>query len=201
MSTRGAVGFAVDGKLFLSYNHSDSYPSGLGQDVVGFIGTMLHGPAFIMDGAYAFDLEALKEKVRALTVIKSGVKPTVVEQRLYAQYANLGVSEQSLTDWYCLLRNFQGVDGLKAIVAGTLKHLDSGNTFPEDSLFCEWAYVIDLDGEALEVYQGFQQKKHNKGRFASAPKNKDGGYYGCKLVKKIPFKKINSTCLGALTKE
>lgn len=26
--------------------------------------------------------------------------------------------------------------------------------FASDSLFCEWAYVVDLDGEVLEVYQG-----------------------------------------------
>lgn len=200
MSTRGAVGFVVDGKLKLAYNHSDSYPSGLGQDVVDFLITLFNGPDFVMQESYALNMEALKEKVRALKIAKG--KPTEADKKHYAPHADLGVSNQSLDDWYCLLRNFQGVDGLKAIVGGILKHTDDANTFPENSLFCEWAYVIDLDGKALEVYQGFQSKPHAKGRFASAkPKKEDGGYYGCKLVKKIPFKKVNPTCLGRLTKD
>lgn len=37
MSTRGICGFYKDGITKASYNHSDSYPSGLGKDVVGFI--------------------------------------------------------------------------------------------------------------------------------------------------------------------
>src|SRR2546429_7303910 len=32
--------------------------------------------------------------------------------------------------------------------------------FPLDSLFCEWAYMVDLDLCVFEVYQGFQSETH-----------------------------------------
>ena len=37
MSTRGAIGFKYNGKDRIAYNHSDSYPDGLGIDVVTFV--------------------------------------------------------------------------------------------------------------------------------------------------------------------
>lgn len=194
MSTRGAVGFAVDGGLKLTYNHSDSYPSGLGQDVVDFLLTLFHGPDFVMTESHTFDIEMLKEKVRAVKFITDGQKPTRAEKEYYKPHADLSVSNQSLDDWYCLLRNFQGVDGLKGIVGGIVKHISNSNAFPEESLFCEWAYVIDLDKQALEVYKGFQHTRPKTGRFKDA-KPQDG-YYGCKLVKKIPFKKLTADCLS-----
>lgn len=39
--------------------------------------------------------------------------------------------------------------------------------FLADSLFCEWAYVINLDDCVLEVYRGFQSEPHSKGRYAA----------------------------------
>ena len=58
---------------------------------------------------------------------------------------------------------------------GSLKaYLDAGVMpdnldFAQDSLFCEWAYVVDLDAGVLEVYKGFQTEPHDHGRFAQEP--------------------------------
>lgn len=32
------------------------------------------------------------------------------------------------------------------------------NNFIKDSLFCEWGYIVNLDTECLEVWEGFQKK-------------------------------------------
>jgi hypothetical protein len=37
MSTRGALGFKINGTYHATYNHFDSYPEGLGREVVRFI--------------------------------------------------------------------------------------------------------------------------------------------------------------------
>ena len=64
-----------------------------------------------------------------------------------------------------------------AQVAGETLPLTDSISFAEDSLFCEWAYVVDLDENKFEVYRGFQNEPHDDGRFAAAsPQN--GGYEG-----------------------
>ncbi len=46
--------------------------------------------------------------------------------------------------------------------------IEDASGFPLDSLFAEYGYVIDLDGDGMfEVYVGFQHKPHKLGRFAS----------------------------------
>lgn len=40
--------------------------------------------------------------------------------------------------------------------------LQDHSQFAADSLFCEWAYVIDLDKKTFEVYKGFNNRKLGK---------------------------------------
>jgi plasmid maintenance system antidote protein VapI len=63
-------------------------------------------------------------------------------------------------------------------------NLQNSIDFAADSVFCEYAYVIDLDTNKLEVYEGFQKQPHKEGRFCEFIYQSQGGeeYYPVKLA-------------------
>jgi hypothetical protein len=171
MSTRGTYGIRMHQKDKLMYNHSDSYPSWLGTHLLSQLRSIVAKP----NGLHEFKLKAEK-----FQVVDADVKPTEQQKKDLAPYANFGVDSGKPDSWYCLTRNLQG-DLEKSIEAGI--GLDAGE-FIYDSLFCEWAYIVNLDTNKFEVYKGFQEKKHKKGRYGQ--KTNSAGdrdkYYGCALV-------------------
>lgn len=177
MGTRGLLGFHIDGQDIGSYNHWDSYPSGLGAKVVAEITEALKG-----------GIDAITDRVRGLEILKEHEKPTPEQIQRLKRYADCGVSNQSLQDSYCLLHNIQG-SVIKILEAGAILE---NTEFIKDSLFCEWAYFINLDDETFEVYRGFQQDPAlQKGRFAGpARQSSSGGYYPCTLVAEYPLNDI-----------
>jgi hypothetical protein len=54
--------------------------------------------------------------------------------------------------------------------------------FAKDSLFCEYAYVIDLNRNVLEVYEGFNKQPLEPGQRFYSEETSDG-YYPVKLIK------------------
>lgn len=46
-------------------------------------------------------------------------------------------------------------------------------SFGADSLFCEYAYIFDLDNSVLEAYVGYQKEDHSDGRFAGMKKKNE----------------------------
>jgi hypothetical protein len=176
MSTRGVMGIRHNGVDKLMYNHSDSYPTGLGAELVEALSP------FVND---ASGLDYLRAKAAALKMVQENSKPTKAQQKELSGIAHLGVGSQSLDDWYCLLRQAQG-DLLLTLEIGY--GVDSSE-FVKDSLFCEWAYIVNLDERTFEVYQGFQEKKHNKGRFAGK-QDTDSKYYPVALKASYPLNSI-----------
>lgn len=180
MGTRGVTGFIVDGVAKINYQQYDSYPEGVGAQVAAF----LMVPGAIAD-AYGW--------ARALRVVSQDSIPTQEDVEKLAQFTNLGVGTQSPEDWYCLLRDTQG-NPAKILEAGVVVDHES---FLLDSLWCEWGWIINLDANVVEVYQGFQQSKHDKGRYANgAPYTPDyheaDTYYPCALVLEVPFEDFAS---------
>ena len=79
--------------------------------------------------------------------------------------------------------------GRKEFTCDPVRGLMNDKSFASDSLFCEWAYVLDLDKEVLEIYCGFNQGK-SVGRFAKL-KTKEGEKYGAITIwKTLTFDEV-----------
>ena len=178
MSTRGLYGIRKNGVDKCTYNHSDSYPSWLGKKVLEFCATN--------------SVERLSRLFDNIEMVTEDGTPTEeqIEICKKAGYVNLNVSNQSESDWYCLLRNLQG--NFKAYTECIEKNsrvfMTKGDGFIKDSLFCEYAYIINIDDEVLEYYEGFQEEPQIDNRYGTTPDS--DGYYPCKLVFTIPLEEI-----------
>lgn len=66
--------------------------------------------------------------------------------------------------------------------------------FVGDSLFCEWAYVVDLDNDKLEVYHGFNKEPLTEEdrfyKYETDFEHRKEKYYPVKLVKTFSFKEL-----------
>jgi hypothetical protein len=70
-----------------------------------------------------------------------------------------------LIDWYGLLAG--GVrNTIDPFVDGRIEHLPDDHEFLADSLFCEWAYVLNLAERVVECYRGVNQEPGGPGRYA-----------------------------------
>jgi len=164
MSTSGLVGIKIGKQRKYTYNHSDSYPTGLGQEVVKFCKTVT-------------DWDAFKANAKKVKLVDEDDKATNAQINKYIRFANTDVGEGELNSWYCLLRSIQGIGVLEQILLGNLEHMIDSNEFIKESLFCEYAYIINLDTMKLEMYEGYQKAKNGK-------------YKSCKKVAEFPVTDI-----------
>ena len=174
MGTRGALGFYKGGEHKVTYNHFDSYLDGLGNNVLGYVNSKT--------------IEGLNAAFDNIELINDeNEKPTPKQLEKCKEFVDLNVAGQSIDDWYCVLRKAQGNLDAYAKV-GVM--IDSRG-FLNDSLFCEYAYIINLDDNVLEVYRGFQRNRP-EGRYADYTPERDSRtgqtpYYAVGLKKIFPL--------------
>lgn len=182
MGTRGLYGIRKGQKDKLTYNHFDSYPSGLGKDVLRFLHDGLHG---------LYDLDAFFDKIK-LVDISSVPDEQAIDWSIKHGFYVSNVSNQSTQDWYCLLRGLQGNFEAYEKLASTddVIYMSDDSDFIKASLFCEYAYIINLDENVLEFWEGYQHEAQEGNRYGNEPDKK--GYYPCALRLKIPFDRVRN---------
>lgn len=172
MGTRGCYGLRKDGEDKLTYNHHDSYPTWLGQNMVDFIKST--------------SIEEMNKIFDKIVLVKDNDMPSDEELILWKLTEKIGTEK---FDWYWLLRDTQG--DLSYYKQDDTKYMVDNQGFIKDSLFCEWAYIVNLDTNELEVYRGFQTEPHTN-RYTDYVYDSGSGdkYYPCKLITTYPLGNI-----------
>ncbi len=196
MGTRNLTIVQLEGNYRVAqYCQWDGYPSGQGMTILQFLQTA--------------DMEKFRAQVGKTRVLSDeelknlwtdcGADPN-------SDMVTLDVSEKFNAKYPHLHRNCGGeiLDHIQNSKDGLAVRSDI--TFAGDSLFCEWAYVIDLDKGTFEVYRGFNQEPLDESeRFASLSEvkafhEKEKEYYPVKLAEswKLDALPSEEDFLGAL---
>lgn len=148
MGTRHLIAVQKDGRYGIAqYGQWDGYPSGQGVDVLAFAAKM--------------DREEFGKKVNATRFIDFDNQEEV-------DRINNTKDWQTVFPWLSRDAGADILDHVNDQPEGLL--IKNQIKFAGDSLFCEYAYVIDLDAGTLEVFRGFNKDALGEGeRFASAP--------------------------------
>lgn len=189
MGTRHLICIVADGEYKLAqYGQWDGYPSGQGIDILQF----MRDPR---------DAAALRNNLKLIKV------PTEEENKAImlaavghfkdgACWLTVEASKEIARNQPGLSRD-TGAKILKHIANATREVLTRDSiAFAGDSLFCEWAYVIDFDKAQLEVYRGFNKYPVPDGERFTGPKFKPqsvstgGTYYAVKLAKVYPLEAL-----------
>lgn len=171
MGTRGLYGFRKNGEDKLLYVNNDSYPNFMGEKIIEFCLVAGH------DG-----LHNIYDKITRL--LEESSPATEEDIKKYGDILDL--KGMDVVDNYTLFHYLQHNP------KGYLEDIDvmvTNNEFIKDSLFCEYAYIINLDSDILEYWSGFQKIATSGNRYGEDLN--DDGYYPCKLILEIPLKDMS----------
>lgn len=181
MGTRHLIAVLTDGEYKVAqYGQWDGYPEGQGRDILAHLATMDH--------------QQFREKCRAARFMSEDE----IEEKWAQQGAKKGSAFVSMD--ICDRVTKKHPELSRDTAAGILKliherppgiGLSNSLTFAGDSLFCEWAYVIDFDKGTFEVFRGFNKEPLAEGeRFRDMPRAKDSEYHPVKFVHSWPLDQL-----------
>jgi len=145
MGTKGAFGYIIGKSKKLMYTQYDS----------NYLWSKLIRELYIIFNCYD-SYDDIKDRFEKLKDCIS--RPTKEDQDNLELFTDTGVSEQSLTDWYCLTRKCQGsfTNVLKSGYMLNNGNMGDGFIFILDFNKCE--AVFSCDDEQLEI-QSFDEIK------------------------------------------
>jgi hypothetical protein len=172
MGTRNLIAVHVEGQYKIAqYGQWDGYPSGEGLATLGFSRTIVDQAA----------RQAFADKCRAAKFL---TQEDI--DRINAELKS-GAASMDAGGKYQQFSRDRGAEILRIVSQhepGIL--LKNSLSFAGDSLFCEWAYVIDLDKGTLEAFKGFNQTELAEGERFAAPGlelEKTNGYHPVRHLK------------------
>lgn len=188
MGTRNLIAVMRDGEYKVAqYGQWDGYPSGQGVRLLDFLASKNNVLA----------LHKALDKVRFL-------EPEGKDKEFMDSY-NTNTPEWSndpdnrTPEQKAWFRSFAsrdlGSEILKNIIESEGEALLINRiSFAGDSLFCEYAYVIDLDKNTFEIYQGFNKEKISEGRFISGDPTleNENDYEPVKLIRSYDLNSLPS---------
>lgn len=187
MGTRNLTAVFFNGEYRVAqYGQWDGYPSGQGATILGFLNA---------DG----NIEKLKSQLGKVRFLD----PQGIDKEFCEQYDkntpewsnepdNRTTEQKRWFETYMtrdlggkILFNIANSNDSEIVIKNNID-------FAGDSLFCEWAYIIDFDAGTFEVFRGFNKDPLNESeRFSKSPT--DGkGYEPVKLVHSFQISELPS---------
>ena len=124
------------------YGQWDGYPEGLGATLLKFLKNVnMDSFRNVIDNVSFYTKEELEDIDKYIDDMRKDI-PNYEWQRYFPH-----------------LSRDTGGDILNLITFKGVNKVNNSIDFAADSLFCEWAYVIDLDTNKFEVYKGFNHKE------------------------------------------
>jgi hypothetical protein len=175
MGTRNLTMVISNGETKVAqYGQWDGYPSGNG--------------AIVLDFLTNTNLDDFKKSLNKVIFV-NGNKEKEIQNWLKSIGCENGwmTGEQSklYQEKYPYLTRDNGANILQMIYDAMEEEvwITDSTDFAGDSLFCEWAYLIDLDKNKLEVYEGFNKEPLTiEDRFFHLTE-KDSDYHPIKMIK------------------
>jgi hypothetical protein len=183
MGTRGLTMVVSGGDYKIAqYGQWDHYPEGNGVKVLNFI--KMHNLSFF------------KEKLKKVKFVTSDEINSFLKSIGNEDGWLTGAQSDLFNDKFPFLSRDHGPDILSIIMESDDDEilLRDSLYFTGDSLFCEWAYLIDLDKEVFEVYRGFNTEPlTEEDRFFNIKlKDEDKEYFQVKLLKSFNLNELPS---------
>jgi hypothetical protein len=178
MGTRHLILVQLDNEYKIAqYGQWDGYPTGTGKDIVNILKEI--------------DLKVLKTKLREYTLL-------VPEDMAFNEDIEKMNNEDFQFAYPELSRN-TGANILK-IVYNTEKGLilRDSTDFANNSLYCEWVYVLNLDNNTLEVHKGFNTDTNSISWRFNKKVVDTMGYRAVQLVKTYPISLLSESTMEKL---